>query len=89
MVNWGERPTQSAAPRPWVLACLLLIIAGAVAGSLYWTATNVVLVGRDSAGHLDDAVEGDDRRRCGRSGCGVAHVWVSHGYRWRLIARIS
>ena len=44
-----------ASPR-WVWACLLLIILGALAGSLYWTAVNVVLVGRDSAGHLEQSL---------------------------------
>lgn len=43
-------------PKPWVLLCLLLIVVAALAGSIYWTATNVVLVGRDSAGHLEQSL---------------------------------
>ena len=47
-----------AATRPsWLIALgLAAIILLAVGGSVYWTAQNVTLVGRDSAGHLQQSI---------------------------------
>ncbi len=45
-----------AGRRWWIAAALALIIAGAAAGSLYWVNRNVVLVGRDAAGHLEQSL---------------------------------
>ncbi|MGL4650150.1 MAG: glycosyltransferase family 39 protein, partial [Caldilineaceae bacterium] len=47
-------PREPVRPLTWLL--LALIIAGAVAASLYWVQTNIVLVGRDSAGHLEQSL---------------------------------
>ncbi len=49
-----QREREATSPLVWLL--LALIIAGAVAASLAWVQTNVVLVGRDSAGHLEQSV---------------------------------
>jgi hypothetical protein len=45
------------AVRPWLVYLgLAAIILLAVGGSVYWTAQNVALVGRDSAGHLQQSI---------------------------------
>lgn len=52
---WLNLPAKRKPP-PWALACLALIVIGAIAGSLYWVNRNIVLVGRDSAGHLEQSL---------------------------------
>jgi hypothetical protein len=57
MPTAGRRRRDAAQPialRTWLI--LALIIASSVAASLYWVQTNVLLVGRDSAGHLEQSV---------------------------------
>ena len=49
-------PTEQRPMRASTWLWLALIIALAVAGSLWWVQQNVVLVGRDSAGHLEQSV---------------------------------
>jgi 4-amino-4-deoxy-L-arabinose transferase-like glycosyltransferase len=39
-----------------VYTALALIVLAAVLGSLYWVNKNIVLVGRDSAGHLEQSI---------------------------------
>lgn len=47
-----------AAPRRWLAALALAAIVGLnVAGSDYWTAQNVVLVGHDASGHLSRSID--------------------------------
>ena len=49
-------PHPISSPRWPVYTTLALIILMAVAGSLYWVNQNVVLVGRDSTGHLEQSI---------------------------------
>lgn len=56
MSNATSAPPTKTPIHPTTWLWLALIIALAVAGSLWWVAQNIVLVGRDSAGHLEQSV---------------------------------